>query len=233
MDSAGEAPGPLVKADTHMGVLQWCSDLHPAEPEPDGPLSTDPGVAVQQQARAGWGLPSDEASTRAAMKAPDASREWGFATTPQESAELHTSRAGGHKAARAEQYGRQHPDQFAGLWVDQSKGGVVTVAFTEDLDRHHDALQAELASDPVAVVHAEHTEAELNAARARIEDDFGDESDGIPWSSLATDVIANRVAIGLARVDEDVVRTLGDRYGDMPVCIDAVGEFRPVLTPGQ
>lgn len=58
-------------------------------------------------------------------------------------------------------YGLEHPDTYAGLWIDRDKGGALVVAFTDDPGPH---LEAILARGPTA------TDVEMVSPRPPIED---------------------------------------------------------------
>jgi hypothetical protein len=160
------------------------------------------------------------------MQAPDSSRPFGFATTDVELAELE-NRTGGEAAERAVKYGEQYSDEFGGLWVDQSRGGLVAVAFTDGLETHKRALRNRVGSDRVTVVDVEWSLGALNAARATIEQDMVAD-DVLPWTGVAVDVRANRVMLSFSSVDEEASDIIEERYGGLPVCLDAFGEFRTV-----
>ncbi|SEE89873.1 hypothetical protein [Ruania alba] len=57
---------------------------------------------------------------------------------------------------------------FAGVWIDRERNGWVTVAFTEDVDQRRAEAAEQFPDEGVAVVAAEHTEAELTALADRI-----------------------------------------------------------------
>ena len=61
-------------------AVRRCTPEDDAVPERtvDGPLSNDPEVAEAQQQRAGFGVPSDEQTTREVMADPDRTDEYGF-----------------------------------------------------------------------------------------------------------------------------------------------------------
>lgn len=180
-DVAVEQPEPDVSApagERGDGALPIavCDDIEP-EVVPDGPLSDDPEIAAAQQARAEHGLRSDAAWVEevAALDPPqpaspevqDTMAAIGVPLTEEEVQELIArARASEESTGELRAYGESFPDSFAGIWRDNPAGGVMTIAFTDDLD----ARRAEVAErfPGVAVVGAEHSEAQLAALQERV-----------------------------------------------------------------
>ncbi|GHJ49745.1 protease [Catellatospora sp. TT07R-123] len=114
------------------------------------------------------------------------------------------------------------PDQYAGLWLDQAAGGVLTVASTVP-----GALTAELArtgdAAHVRVVRAEHSLRELTDAATRARTALG-ETDG---AAVAVDPVTNRV---LVTANEQV--PAGDpALAAALAAADAAGTLRRVTGP--
>ncbi len=136
-----------VPAPTEVAMVPWCSDLR-SVPAPDGPLSSDPEVAKQQQVRATLGLRSDEAWTRSVMAGtaddpippgspsavPPMSNLSGADITPHESMTIMLS---GDPVASSvlTEYGQRFPDSFGGVWLDNTTHSM-TIGFTSDIEQH-------------------------------------------------------------------------------------------------
>ena len=98
-------------------------------------------------------------------------------------------------------YGRDHVDQFGGLYIDPPGGTSVVMLFTADLERHQAAVNAIVPGTRVRQVA--HTEAELTALIESL--DFeGLEADGIQMVTAAVDVRGNRVTMDVKSNDPTV-----------------------------
>lgn len=131
-------------------------------------------------------------------------------------------------------------DDFAGLWIDQSAGGVVTVAFADDVDAHREEAQ-ERFGDDVRVVSAERTFAELQEVQEQIHEDMQaqsadatDATDPQPGAINSTWVSEriNRVGVGVIGGDEDALAELTQRYGADMICLDVFEPPEPMDPDG-
>jgi hypothetical protein len=106
-------------------------------------MSTD-RIAEAIRFRSSVGLRADEAYVRQLAVDPTASTAvtlYGVPLTPDEIAELDKrARNSDLVAETLKTYGRDHPDQWAGTFVDQRGGGMVVIQFTGDLNEHRAAL---------------------------------------------------------------------------------------------
>ena len=136
-------------------------------------------------------------------------------------------------------YGLEHPDTFAGFWIDRDKGGVLVMAFTDDPAPHLEAILArgpsandvEMISprppinDPrplserddvaVDVVQATFSEAELMAANESFWQDRP------PYVlSGGVDTIRNRISFDLIDPTADQLADLANRAPVDMTCIN-------------
>jgi hypothetical protein len=158
------------------------------------------------------GVP-DDLSTPIEIPCPKPDGGW-VATDPNRTSEDDRHAAGALAAGQ--------PDS-AGWWikvVDPPVGEdvygpddvVLNAAFTGDVERHRDEL-AEVWGGPLCVVQYERTESELR----RIQDELherGAEDFGIQVLSSGTDVVHNRVEVGVVVLNEGVQAAVDERYGE-------------------
>ena len=153
-------------------------------------------------------------------------------------------------------YANEHRDTYAGVWIDRDAGGTVVVAFTDDPEPH----RAELAtrrptpSDDVGmdprppivddrpigqwdqtfdVVQATFTEAELEAAQARLNELFDDPGAGLESTGIGSTI--NRVTISLIEPTEAHVAALSRWVPADRVCVDGepLSPDRHIFQPGD
>ena len=143
----------------------------PAAPSMEGPVVLSPAeVAGAIALRREFGLREDEAWVRAVAANPTAVMDFGVPLMPFERDEIMRRPNGEAGITTALQdYLSGHADVSGGLYIDQARGGVVTILVTDDPAPHQAAL-AELvgAEAPVAVRQVRWTEAQLNDVQERI-----------------------------------------------------------------
>lgn len=129
--------------------------------------------------------------------------------------EFQTSRARvGRNVNPTRAYAEEHPDEFAGLFVDEFEG-LVYVAFTDGLEGHTATLRS-LVADPEAirVLPADYSLAELRAVQAQIgADNLILQDLGIQVSAVGPDERINRVMVMLAHLDDAAMNEFCARYG--------------------
>ncbi len=116
-------------------------------------------------------------------------------------------------------YGRDHPDEFGGLYLDEGNR-LIVLLFTDNLVEHERALRS-LASPDVEleVRRVDHTERELTAVMdelSAMQDELA--ASGIEIVSLGVDTIANEVGVEAKSDDPDAEQTLEGLY---PGIVDA------------
>jgi hypothetical protein len=170
--------------------------------------------------RSTFGLRADLPYVRFVATSPVAStREFGVPLMPGEFAELNARAANADAVVAAIQsYAEAHPDEFAGLYLDQQNGGAVTTLWTGHLDEHTAAIRALVRPGArVAFRGAKFTERDLNALQDRIWADV----DWMRTESIVTlgggvDIIANRVALDVSSTRPDAVALVAAHYPAAP-----------------
>jgi hypothetical protein len=119
-------------------------------------------------------------------------------------------------AAAVEQYGQEHRDSFAGLWIDWTFHGI-TAAFTGSVEEHEAALgQFATAEVPVRAVKTRHTLAELE----RVQRQLANPELGIMPFASAIDVVQNRIELTLGVLDDKTRAALGKQFSGDVLCVD-------------
>jgi hypothetical protein len=146
---------------------------------------------------------------------PEPAGGW-VATDPSRTSE--DDRIAAMLAAEAEQ-------DSAGFWIDYtvepSEGElgpdaiVVIATFTGDLERHEADLR-ELWGGPLCVARQDRSSADLRRIRSELETEVGPAL-GLQMTWSATDVVRNRVEMGVVVAAPEVVAELTERYGDAVV----------------
>ncbi len=155
-------------------------------------------------------------------------------------------------------YTQEHPDTFAGRWIDRDAGGTVVVAFTDDPAPHIEALRQRrpLPTDEVGVaprppivddrpigewdqafdvVQVAHSERELDEAQEAVLAALG--RAGVESTGYGTHVSRNRIGVDVDVVTaEQLVAAAQQLEGVAPldmVCIDGVldSEMPPAIDP--
>lgn len=151
---------------------------------------------------------------------PDGQTDGGTATAPE------ARSLGPEIQAWAEQ---EAPDSFAGVWVDQELGGYA-VAFAEDVGRYAAEVR-ERFHPGLAVAEADHSYAQLRALQERIDQeqmDTADESGAV--RSSGTQVMINRVTVGVFDPDDERLHELSEIYGATAICFEIQAAPSP---PGE
>jgi thioredoxin-related protein len=109
-------------------------------------------------------------------------------------------------------------NEFAGLYIDQSQGGVVKVGFKksekEKVEKLVDELKELYDEDIIEVYYAEHTNEELNDLADKIsEDRITLKKEGIELSSVSVNLPNQQIDIGVTKLNSKVTKKLEDKYG--------------------
>jgi hypothetical protein len=172
--------------------------------------------------RRDFGLNADETYVRQLMANPQAYSHWPVALTRDEIAEMDRRFAMEEQMTPLEDLAERLPN-FAGHWIDQPRGGIITVAFTSGADDHRQALLSLVPPGAqLELINVRFSLAELNAVYERIAK-ASDElrSQGIQIAHLGVDVSENRVKVGVVALDAGAESTLRARYGDAIVTVYA------------
>jgi hypothetical protein len=195
----------------------------------DGEIDEETLAAIR--IRTEYGLRSDLAWIQQVAKDPTATTEFGAPLLPAETAELFARGERAHAIIPIIQgYLDEHPDVFGGLWIDQARGGIVTVSFTDDLDPHREVLLALLKGrGVVAVVPARFSEAEMRRLQDRVAAD-DDWFAKIPaqFQSVGYNVMTGKLEIGVSSANPNAAALIVEHF-DLPedgvlVTSDGTGE---------
>jgi hypothetical protein len=162
---------------------------------------------------AGPSMPSDETQDPIDTPCPEPEGGW-VATDPSQTTEADLEAAGS--------YVQRQPDS-AGYWIDYIKNPVgeavdfasapyvVIAAFRSDAERHREEL-AHIWGGPLCLVEYERTGDDLDRIHDELPDP-GSHGFGVDVLWSATDVIRNRVEIGVVIFDERAQTEFDRRYG--------------------
>jgi hypothetical protein len=172
-----------------------------------------------------FGLRSDPDFIRWVADSFPISRTWGVALTPDEEADLDA------RASVAGDLGRltallEETPGYAGLYLDQERGGMVVISFVAGADIPIGSVKAALAGARYEILSVTYSMAELKETQDAIGDLMvsGDGPAAIVF--VNADPITNRVVVGLDPFDPGVAQWLTDRFGPTVV---AIPTLRPVL----
>jgi hypothetical protein len=190
-----------------------------ATPAPNMP-SPDPSfealVAEGIRIRTMLGLRADEAWVREVSADPGARTSYEIPLTLAEEAEL-DERATNRRELQPilERYGAEHPEDYAGLMIDQEKDGILVVLFSDHLEEHAAAI-ARLVhpAAKLEVREAGASSAELERLMTRINAD-GDalRSVGVFVLSISTDEARGKLVVEVSTERGDAQPLLAARYG--------------------
>ena len=129
------------------------------------------------------------------------------------------------ESATVNQYGKEHPDSFAGSYLDQRGGGFLRVGFTRDVEHHVEQLARRMNRYPDRLrgFSAEFTEEALRATKARVVADRGTlAQEGVKLGTVSTSASRNRVVIGVTDATAEQRAGLQERYGPS-IAVDEQG----------
>ena len=199
------------------GQITPSEPLATASAEPPVPDATiTPELLEAMAFRRSMGLRSDAAWAQAVAANPEAVLDWGVPLLPFEIADIESRATGDDSVVTAVQtYLGSHPDISGGLYLDQSRGGVITMLVTQDPAGHEAAVRAVIGADtPLIVREVRWTEQELNDLQERI---FMDQAflGSIPAfaSSGATDVMENVVVLTISSAVPDAAARIAEHFG--------------------
>lgn len=220
------APGASPRAEQPSPSLPLPT---PSETEPPPMATIPPEIVDAIRMRESLGLRSDVEWVLAVAELPEAVvSEGGFLVTPAEDAELRRRFDGQGRLDGLIAYGAENADTFGGLYIDQAAGGVVVLLFTDDLERHANAV-AGLAPPGLRVQlkSARYSEAELVEIVEGI--DFGAlRAEGYEVNSAGVDTIANVVRIEAKSNLPNARARLEERFGGK-----VVADIYPLPGPWQ
>jgi hypothetical protein len=183
----------------------------------------DPTTTDQIQAairfRRENGLPAGVPYVLAMACVPDANVDFGVPLSPAEIAEFQRRGQTVDTMLPAVQaYADSHGDEFGGLYIDQARGGVLTVLWTARIDEHLAALRALVhPRAPIAVRQVRWTERELAGLQARIAADWN-WFRAIPAAprGVGIDTINNVVQVSVSSANASASEMIVAHYGVAP-----------------
>ena len=185
----------------------------PAAAPEDGPSEAEITQAIT--VRREFGLRSDEAWIRQVAANPTAVMDFGVPLMPFERDEIMRRPNGGEALVGAVQaYLAEHADVSGGVYIDQGRGGIVTVLVTDDPAPHETALAALVGPDVVVVRRVRWTEMQLNDLQERIaaDDPF---LAALPARMKGSGVliIENVVELSVSSAVPDAAQRIAAHYG--------------------
>ena len=174
-----------------------------------------------------FGLRADEAWVRAVAANPAAVMDFGVPLLPFERDQILDRPQGEDPVVLAVQdYLAAHPDIAGGLYLDQARGGIVTMLVTEDPDLHEAAVRAKLVPGTrLAVRQVRWTEKELRDLQERITADRAFMA-SIPavMTTASVDIVANIAELTISSAAPDAAQRIIEHF--------AAGERLRVISDG-
>ena len=189
----------------------------PAQPPDEAPVPPDITDAIR--VRREFGLRSDEAWVRAVAANPDAVTDFGVPLLAWERDQI-MNRPGGEDPVVGviQTYLAEHADISGGVYIDQQRGGIITILVVGDPAVHETAIRDAVGADArFAVRRVRWTEAELNDLQNRLVADrpfFR----AIPafLSTTSADIIGNVVEISISSAVPDAAQRIVAHFGIPP-----------------
>ena len=193
-----------------------------ATPEPP-PGQSDEEIHDAMRERQDFGLRADEAWVRSVAADPNSTTDLlAIPLTKAEAIEFQgrQERLSG-VAGLAQRYAADHPEQFAGLFIDQQHK-LVVIQFTGDIERH----RAELAklipgeAEPLAVRLAANSKADLEALMERISSDTDwFKTVDAAFSSAGLDEMTNQVDMEISSANPAAPALILQHFGVGPAVL--------------
>ena len=187
----------------------------------DGPLSDDPTVAKAQKGRAGFGVASDEASTRAAMADSTVTNDYGFPLTAEE---LQRDEDAMQLMARVQRWMREHGwrSDRDYLPVHDRNGGIrplmlLTRSAGGREDELRQQLQDEFGDGNVLVRSGPYEFSEINQAQEALGEIMG--GDG-PGAIVSSNGVPGPVELGMIDPTREALDKVAATVNPALVCVD-------------
>lgn len=213
-------PGPAASA----GPRSAAPD---SSAEPSGDVESL--VVMSATFRREFGLRADDAWVREVAADPAARWNYGVPLTAAEEAELDGRSAHVNELAPVlEAYGALHPDEFAGMYVDQERGGLLVVLFSANVDEHAAAIaQLVRPGAPIELQLAPHTQADLHELMEQITADDGLPGLGVFVLETSADETSGVVQVGVSTERDDPAAVIAARHGPAihVTVLDPTGAF--------
>jgi hypothetical protein len=213
--------------------VSGCATPPPPQPSPTviaAPPTVPPSqLAEARQFRSKVGLRADDIWIIGVESSSAATHEFGVALTQAEAAELKRRPVVYDAIAKVvTDYAERHRTNWAGLYIDQSRGGTVVALFTDDLELHRESLLRLVAPEARLEIHqAVWTLDQLQLMADRI-------STNRAWlraipavlRGSGVDIRENRVVVKISSRNPDAADLLADHFkasGMLDVRSDGTG----------
>ena len=186
------------------------------QPTPSPDPSFEALVAEGIRLRTFLGLRADEEWVRAVSADPGARANYGIPLTLAEEAELNAREATQEQLGPLlEEYAAEHPDDFAGMLVDNDRGGVLVMLFTGHIEEHAAAIAKLIQPGaPVDVRLAPVAQEDLEALMDRINSDSDVlQNAGVFVLVISTDEQSGKLVVEVSTERGDAQPLLAARYG--------------------
>lgn len=186
------------------------------EPTPSPDPSFEALVAEGIRLRTFLGLQADEEWVRAVSADPGARTNYGIPLTLAEEADLNAREATQEELGPLlEEYAAKHPDDFAGMLIDNDKGGILVMLFTGHLEEHAAAIAKLIKPGaPVEVRLAQVAQEDLEALMNRINSDSELlQNAGVFVLVISTDEVGGKLVVEVSTQRGDAQPLLAARYG--------------------
>ncbi|MBI2776416.1 MAG: hypothetical protein HYX57_03995 [Chloroflexi bacterium] len=173
-------------------------------------------LADAMRFRAEFGIDTSQAGVLSVLGDPTADLRYGTALNADEAAEMDRRAAIQDGIGPLSEWVDKHPDSFGGLRFDQKAGGAVVVSIPRGVSIDRDQLASMAPAEAVIVYEqVDYSSAELASTQAKVEGDLDSlEKRGFTIVQIGVDVIANRVVITVADLNEATRVALESEYGD-------------------
>ena len=153
------------------------------------------------------------AARTAATSIPEAGA-FEYPLTDAEAQELFAR--GGDTAASLSAYGKQHPEVFAGVWIESTSGDSV-IGVTDEPSRHEDAIRGlnDGSLEGIQVVRQAHTAEELAELQSEVERRLAGR-----FTSVGAYVDLNMVGVSLPEPDVENEAILAELAAGGRLCFD-------------
>jgi len=187
--------------------------------------SNDDRLAQARRFREDFGLPADDPTLQAMASSPDS--KYGVPLTRDEEREVDSRDALEEELDAIETYGTQTAQStYAGLYLDQARGGLVVVGFTGDLETHGEAIEAVFPyPSRLRLVQRDYSKQYLDTVLAKIEADFDSlVADGVDIQSFGATISGNFVEVGVLSVTAALETRFRTAYGPAVRLVQATVE---------
>jgi len=208
--------------------LACCTAESPPSPSASPIETPSPNEADAIRIRTEFGLRSDVAYIRQVAADPTASSvQFSVPMLPAEIAEINR-RMLSVDAIRGlvVRYTEDHPEEFAGIYIDHDNGGALTTMWTGHLDQHAAAIR-ELVSGSKAVAFrsARHSYRDLYAIQERIAADWEwMRAFEIAPTGVGVDILKNVVEVDISSANENATTLILDHYQLGPEFLEVISD---------